>query len=94
MDLFSQLLPLQDLPSVSRVIDQLLDSVRSSKLDKNIGRKGAVLINAAVALVLAFRFATTHHFRQSRETLGNTQVTSVLSPFLKVCLVSDCWNGF
>jgi HEAT repeat-containing protein 5 len=94
IDLFSQLLPLQDLSSVSRVIDQLLDSVRSSKLDKNIGRRGAVLINAAVALALAFRFATAHHFRQCRETLGSTQVTSVLSPFLMVSLVSGCRNSF
>lgn len=44
-------------------------------------------INAAVALVLALRQATTSHFRQSRETLGNAQVTKTLGPFLKDVLV-------
>jgi hypothetical protein len=84
IDLFAQLLPLQDLASTSRIVSQLVDSVRSVKLEKNTGRKSAVFINAAVALVLALRQATTSHFRHCRETLGNSQVTSTLAPFLKV----------
>lgn len=84
IDLFAQLLPLQDLASTSRIVSQLVDSVRSAKLEKNTGRKSAVSINAAIALVLALRQATTSHFRHSRETLGNPQVTSILAPFLKV----------
>lgn len=84
IDLFARLLPLQDLTSTTRIISQLLDSVRSPKLEKNAGRRAAVSVNAAVALVLALRHATTAHFRQTRETLGSSQVTSVLSPFLKV----------
>lgn len=84
IDLFAQLLPLQDLTSTSRIITQLVDSVRSVKLEKNTGRKSAVSINAAVALVLALRQATASHFRHARETLGNSQVTATLAPFLKV----------
>jgi hypothetical protein len=84
IDLFAQLLPLQDLAAASRIVSQLVDSVRSVKLEKNTGRKSAVSINAAVALVLALRQATMSHFRHTRETLGSSQVTSTLAPFLKV----------
>ena len=65
---------------------QLVESVRSPKLDKNAGRKAAVFINATIALVLALRNATVSHFRQARDTFGSTQVTSLLSPFLMVRL--------
>lgn len=82
--LFAQLLPLQDLASTARIVSQLIDSVRSVKLDKNTGRKSAVSINAAVALVYALRQATTTQFRHARETLGNSQVTTTLAPFFKV----------
>ncbi|PPQ91330.1 hypothetical protein CVT25_003770 [Psilocybe cyanescens] len=82
IELFSRLLPLQDLPSTIKVVTQLLESVRSPKLEKNAGRKSAVLINATVALVLALRNATTSHFRQAKDTFGSSQITSLLSPFL------------
>lgn len=87
IELFAQLLPLQDLVSTTRIITQLLDSVRSSKLDRNAGRRAAMFINAAVGLVLALRNATTSHFRHARETFGNPQLSSLLSPFLKDALV-------
>ncbi|RDB24443.1 HEAT repeat-containing protein 5B [Hypsizygus marmoreus] len=87
IELFAQLLPLQDLASTTRIITQLLESVRSSKLDRNTGRKAAVHINAAVGLVLALRQATTVHFRQAKETFGSPQVSSLLSPFLQEALI-------
>ena len=65
---------------------QLVESVRSPKLDKNAGRKAAVFINATIALVLALRNATVSHFRQAHDAFGCTQVTSLLSPFLMVRL--------
>lgn len=89
IELFSQLLPLQDLTSTSKIVSQLIDSVRSPKLEKNTGRKSAVSINASVALVLALRQATTSHFRHSRDTLGNAQVTKNLGPFLKASLLKS-----
>ncbi|KAJ3781084.1 clathrin-coated vesicle protein [Lentinula aff. detonsa] len=87
INLFADLLPLQDLPSITRTITQLVESVRSSKLDKNVGRKAAVHVNAAIALVLTLRSATTSHYRESRDTFGSSQVTSLLSSFLKETLV-------
>lgn len=44
-------------------------------------------INATIGLLLALRYATASHFRQARETLGSTQITSLLSPFLHEVLV-------
>ncbi|KAG6857124.1 hypothetical protein H0H87_009256 [Tephrocybe sp. NHM501043] len=87
IELFAQLLPLQDLVSTTRIITQLLESVRSPKLERNSGRKAAVHINATVGLLLALRHATTSHFRQARETFGSSQITSLLSPFLHEALI-------
>ncbi|KAK0203615.1 clathrin-coated vesicle protein [Desarmillaria ectypa] len=87
IDLFSRLLPLQDTASTTRAITQLLEAVRSPRLEKNTGRKAAVTVNATIALALALRNATTSHYRQARDTLGSGQVTTLLSPFLKDTLV-------
>ncbi|KAJ7582455.1 clathrin-coated vesicle protein, partial [Mycena floridula] len=87
IELFAQLLPLQDANSTARTITQLVESVKSPLLVKNVGRRAAVSINAAMAVLLALRCATTHHFRQCRETFGTSQVTTVLAPFLKDTLV-------
>ncbi|KAG6853042.1 hypothetical protein C0991_007298 [Blastosporella zonata] len=87
IELFAQLLPLQDLASTTRIISQLLESVRSPKLDRNSGRKAAVHINATIGLLSALRHATTSHFRQARETFGNPQISSLLSPFLHEALI-------
>ncbi|KIY49942.1 ARM repeat-containing protein [Fistulina hepatica ATCC 64428] len=57
IELFSNLLPLQDLPTTTRIITELLDAVRSPTLEKNTGRRAAVFINGAVAITLALRVA-------------------------------------
>jgi hypothetical protein len=56
---------------------QLLESVRSLKLEKNAGQKSAVFINATFALVLALQNATVSHFRQACDTFGNAKITSL-----------------
>ena len=86
IELFARLLPLQGLTASIKIITQLVESVKSPKLEKNAGRKAAVFINSTIALVLALRNATLSNFRQARDTFGNAQVTSLLSPFLMVCL--------
>ncbi|KIJ69624.1 hypothetical protein HYDPIDRAFT_124270 [Hydnomerulius pinastri MD-312] len=87
IELFSRLLPIQDLTTVTRTITQLVDSVKSPKLDKNAGRKAAVLVNSVVAIVRTLRHATTSHYRQAKETLGHSQVTTPLATLLKDALV-------
>lgn len=88
IDLFSKLLPLQDLPSTQKIISTLLENVRSSKLEKNVGRKAAVWVNTCVAIVLTLRVATSSQssFKQAKEIFGSSTVTSLLSPFLMVSL--------
>ncbi|KAL0960465.1 hypothetical protein HGRIS_005508 [Hohenbuehelia grisea] len=89
VELFAQLLPLQDVSSTIKILSVMIDSVRSSKFEKNLGRKAAVSINAAVALVLALRHSSSSGQEVSRAkgTLGSAQVTSLLSTFLKDSLV-------
>lgn len=50
IELFGLLLPFQDASSVSRTLRQMADSIKSPKLEKNMGRKMAVLVNATIAL--------------------------------------------
>lgn len=83
IQLFSLLLPIQDQESAVRAVKELVDSTRSPRLDRNAGRRAAVLINANIALCLALRAATSN-VRQGREALGNSKVTDILSGFLKV----------
>jgi hypothetical protein len=83
LELFAQLLPIQDTSSATKAISQLIDSIKAVKPDRNAGRRAAVIINANVALCLAMRHAMNNS-RQARESLGNQKITSTLSPFLKV----------
>ncbi|KAF9499159.1 clathrin-coated vesicle protein [Pleurotus eryngii] len=85
--LFSQLLPLQDSSSSAKIIGSMMESTRSNKFEKNLGRKAAVSVNSAVALVLALRVAGSLGTSRSREGLGSGQVTGLLSTFLKEALV-------
>lgn len=82
IQLFAQLLPLQDLASMTKTVAQLMDATGSAKAEKNTGRKAAVLVNSAVALVLALRQASTHN-RQIAETIGHPAVSAPLADLLK-----------
>ncbi|KAH9922323.1 clathrin-coated vesicle protein [Epithele typhae] len=86
IELFAQLLPLQDVAQASRVVTQVLSFVGSVKLEKNTGRKAAALVNVAFALVLTLRQATSN---SSRQMFGNSQVSSPISTFLKDVVVDS-----
>ena len=81
--IFAEILPLQDLSSMTKTVSQLVEATASAKAEKNSGRKAAVLINSAIALVLALRKAATNA-RQLTDTLGNPQVSGPLAELLKV----------
>ncbi|TDL16333.1 clathrin-coated vesicle protein [Rickenella mellea] len=83
IELFSVLLPIQSQASCSRIMNELVQSVKSPKLEKNSGRKAAIFVNASIALALTLENAMTNHFRQSRETMGSPLVSSTLAAFLK-----------
>jgi hypothetical protein len=67
-----------------RILQQLVEFVRSPKLDKNNGRRLAVLYNATTAITLALREAGISARRTVSETFSHPSVTGVLSPFLLV----------
>ena len=75
---------LQDVSAAILVVGQILDSIRSTKLDKNVGRKAAVLINVAVAVVLSLRCAAASPSRRAKDIFGDAQVVAPLATFLKV----------
>ncbi|CCM02125.1 uncharacterized protein FIBRA_04202 [Fibroporia radiculosa] len=84
IQLFAQFLPLQDLSLATRSLAQLMETLGSAKMEKNSGRRAAATVNAALALVFALRQVTTP---RSRHVFGSSQVTSLLSTFLKDVLV-------
>ncbi|TFK48336.1 clathrin-coated vesicle protein [Heliocybe sulcata] len=90
IELFAHLLPLQDLSSSIKVLNQCIENVKSNKLERNAGRRAAMLINVVIALTLALRRVTGQSGqRLAREVWANTQVSGLLSPFLKDALVES-----
>ncbi|KAG1715659.1 hypothetical protein ID866_1501 [Astraeus odoratus] len=87
IELFARLFPTQDLATGTRIVTQLTELVRSPRLDKNIGRKTAVFINATVAIARTMRYSTTTHYRQAKEPLGHAQITTPLAVLLKDALI-------
>ncbi|GJJ09041.1 hypothetical protein Clacol_003263 [Clathrus columnatus] len=86
--LFSFLLAEQDVHNISKVITQLIDFVRSPKLDKNPGRKAAVLVNTAVALLLALRQVISIGSRNTKDAFASAQISDSLADFLKNAIVN------
>ena len=86
--LFSQLLPLQDPSLCTKTVTQLAEGCRSPRLERNIGRKTAVFVNATTAIMLALRVAGSGAQRQAKETFGSQQVSSTLTELLKSAITS------
>lgn len=87
LELFAHLLPLQDPTSAARLVTLMIDSAKSPKYDKNIGRKAAVQVNATIAILLALRQAMASPSKHIREVFGSSGVTTPLSSFLKDGLI-------
>lgn len=87
IELFAALLPLQDVTSCKAVVKDVLDSTRSPKLEKNSGRKAAVVVNSTIAIMLTLRIATSSSSRQARDSFGSAQIGELLSSFLKVGVI-------
>ena len=76
---------LQDSQSAAKMVGLLIESVRSPKLERNVGRKAAVFVNAVFSILATLRLASGGNMRQARDVLGNPQVSGSLGDFLKVC---------
>lgn len=83
IQLFASMLSTLDASSVSRSIAKLIETANSPKLDKNPGRKAAVLINSTVALALAFR-SPIYASRTFSEVFNSSQSPSLVASFMKV----------
>lgn len=59
LGLFAALLLLQDQPTAARIVAEAIDATRSSRLERNIGRKAADNVNLCTGLVLVLRDAIT-----------------------------------
>ncbi|KAH8084924.1 ARM repeat-containing protein [Cristinia sonorae] len=88
IELFARLLPVQDSSSSLKAVTKLLEATESVKLERNTGRKAAVLMNSTIALALTFKYAQSHG-RQGAEVFGNVQVSTPLASFLKGVLVDS-----
>ena len=84
IELFSLLLPTQSPETTGQVVNQVVDAVRSPKLDRNSGRKAAVRLNATYAILCALRHAMRSNIRQARDIFGGSNVSSAILDFLKV----------
>ncbi|GAB1525330.1 hypothetical protein RhiTH_008488 [Rhizoctonia solani] len=87
--LFASLLPTQEHSSVYSNVQFLIESCRSPKLDRNAGRKAAVLVNTAVALTRTLRIATETGGRKARDNIGNPTVVAPLSELLQGAILSS-----
>ncbi|KAG9014418.1 hypothetical protein FRB90_005311 [Tulasnella sp. 427] len=79
--LFSMLLPAQDATSAAKTINQIVQHIKSPRLDRNLGRKAAIQINAAAALLFTLRLAAQS--RPARDVLGGGQVAEAVVGILK-----------
>lgn len=70
---------------MTKTVAQLIDATNSAKTERNTGRKAAVLINSAIAVVLTLRHASTQS-RQVAELIGHPAVAAPLADLLKVSL--------
>ncbi|KAG8794872.1 hypothetical protein FRC12_020730, partial [Ceratobasidium sp. 428] len=87
--LFSSLLPSQEYTSVQSNIQLLVESCRSSKLERNAGRKASVMVNTAVALARILRIVTEGGARKAKDNLGNPSVVGPLSELLQSAILSS-----
>lgn len=83
IELFALLLPAQDLVTVERFVNQVIEFARAARLERNVGRKAAVSINVSTALFVALNNGALNT-KHARDTFGSAQVGQTLSAFLKV----------
>lgn len=91
--LFSLLLAEQDIPNLSKIVTQLIEFSRSPKLDKNPGRKAAILVNSTIALLLALRQVSNVGSRSVKDAFASSQISTPVADFLKVRLVAPTSGG-
>ncbi|KAH8921192.1 ARM repeat-containing protein [Atractiella rhizophila] len=82
LEVFAMYFPIQESTTQTALLQQLTNHLRSGKLEKNPGRKMAILVNAIVASLGALRFLTNSS-KRSNDSLAATQVPILLRDFIK-----------
>lgn len=84
IELFALVLPSQSFHVHTKLLDQLVTYIQSPKVERNPGRKMAILVNAAVAAVGALRTAMAPGSRRQGENMAVPQVNKHLREVAKV----------
>lgn len=83
LELFSQLFPMQAAPLQESLLETLITSVRSPKLDKNPGRKMAVLVNAVIALLGSTRKMQASGSNKNELTIKDRRIGAIAQEILQ-----------
>jgi hypothetical protein len=90
IDLFAAIFPSQDPDSQARLLAQINSHARSPKLERNLGRKMAVLANSVEAIRRSLRVVMgSGGSRKARDSIGAAQVANPMKELLQVCLQSS-----
>lgn len=84
IELFSQLFPVQDSSSILSMLSQMTEFGKSSKLEKNTGRKSAIAVNSTVAILRMLKVVGHSTSRQARSNIENPSVIAAIAVLLKV----------
>jgi hypothetical protein len=91
VELFAAVFPQQTAEGQIQSLASLSSHVRSSKLERNPGRKQAVVANTMAALNRSLRNMDGAGVK-ARKALGSAQVTDLVKSLLQVCHCSSTSN--
>jgi hypothetical protein len=83
IELFALAFPSQDPDGQTRIMADIITHIRSTKLERNPGRKMATTVNAVEALRRSLRRAMTSG-RVAREAVGSASVSAAIKEVLQV----------
>lgn len=84
VEVFSWLLPSQSPECYTRILEQLATFTRSPKVERNPGRRMAILVNASVALVGVLRFSMASASKHAGDKIALPQVSKHMREIAKV----------
>lgn len=87
LDLLAALLHQQTIDVAMQVVTLMTNHLKSPNMERNPGRKEAVLYNIMLALQMSFKQASAVGGRRAKEALGSVNVVGVVRGLLQV---SDC----
>lgn len=87
LSLFEGLLAYQNVDTLMQATTLMINHLRSPKLEKNPGRKQAILYNIVMALQCALAHAEKHADRRTRQNIAKPEVINNIRPLLQDAVV-------